>query len=111
MLGGYQVPDKHACCVDVGTEHEPKYFPADQLEIAKWQIVREKANLDRYAKAMIDFAKRNPYQNQKAIKNHALDPLGIRLAVVPHSDPRKLKLENVNFWTVSTLNEYQDKRS
>jgi hypothetical protein len=97
--------------VDVGTDYEPNYFPADQLEIAKWQVVRDKAKLDRYAKEMIDVEKRNPCENQKAITTHALDPLGVRLAVVPNSDPRKLKLENVHFWTVRILDACQGQKA
>lgn len=86
--------NQNACCVVIGSEIEPRYFAADQLEIAKWRMVREKTRLDRFSKEMIDFAKRNPSENQKLITDHALDPLGVKLS--------GLKLENVDFWTVST---------
>jgi hypothetical protein len=93
----------------VGSEYEPKYFPADQLEIVKWQFVRDKSKLDPYATEMIDFAKRNPRDNQKAIMDHALDPLGVRLSLDEKATPPKLKLENIDFWTVNTpfLRQYE----
>lgn len=65
--------NKNARCINVGSNAEPTWFPADHLKIVEWQIVKK--NLpEPYVAAMIDATKR-PQQSKVAIKETALGEL------------------------------------
>jgi hypothetical protein len=104
LLLGYVVPlndrtifDGRACCVNVGTEHDPSYLPGDKLVFVDWQLPREK--LDREStQDMIAFAKQSPRENKQKIMNHALVPLGIKTDTsVDSKNPEFLKVKGLRY--------------
>lgn len=68
---------KTACCVNLSNGNEPDWFPADQLRIVDWQVVRPQLH-HSFMKDMLAAAKKDPLENQTGILNYALDQLGIQ---------------------------------
>jgi hypothetical protein len=69
--------DWDAFAINVGTETKGReiWYPATQLTIVDWQIVKEKMQHD-YSKQMIEKGEKRPQQNKSCVRN-AMELLGL----------------------------------
>lgn len=65
----------HAACVNLGGV-VPKWYPADKLTIADWQMVRHQLPAIFQAQ-MVKRAQKSPDANKRLIKQFAFQQLGI----------------------------------
>lgn len=68
----------NVCCVNLGGEAEKnkRWYPADLLEIAPWQMFPDKLP-ERYNADMVKFTERYPGRHLAEIRGFALPLLGI----------------------------------
>jgi hypothetical protein len=60
--------DRNASCINVGSQGQEIWYPATQLTIVDWQIVREKMQED-YSAQMLNKGKKRPQQNKDSIRD------------------------------------------
>jgi hypothetical protein len=60
--------DRNAFCINVGSQGREIWYPATQLTIVDWQIVREKMQED-YSAQMLKKGEKRPQQNKDSIRD------------------------------------------
>lgn len=70
--------DWKACCINVGSETKGReiWYPATQLSIVDWQIVKEILPTD-YSSQMIKRGEKRPMKNKMCILD-SMEPLGLK---------------------------------